>query len=573
MNIYNFVFVWPVVLQTIFFYGAILAAAIVAWRRLRRNLRDPLGLVAIGVLLLFPIVIVVQLHGGDEYKSAREQEVASWPRVSPPDPLPRTLIVVPQMGGGEYPDYVLSLAEAGLFDVYQWDKRRDKMWHVEVAERGDCAHRRTSDDRFTAMTGFTRCAETVPVDTLPQEAFVLYEDVSQAPLAPKSRNKAYPNDPQQPADWVMQLSWRHYGTEDLIAYEESVRGLRLVADPWFGVRVARDPAPMQKLSPTLSRTFRPRVDLFLFAALKIDPAGIRPPGTLDATTLRPALDKLLAAGDKESTLALGKLAAHYPEVDQKIADALTDAMLHPKSAKGLWLHPVECEIVTSLNRYRAAIGEGCERNPDMPDNCGISTDAETWFDMCTDSTSAPIWSETDPTRSRIAASLVFTGLESAVSPTSWPQRKWGVVEVVVPADRGMIDIAFWDENIWHFSGAVSCIGKITVIGDTAGVVGVPAEKVQFRGDSFGHYSGDSGKTGALSKSIQALLGGEPDVTIIDHRDSVLDLGALIPSGAAKGTCTAGTGQPPLPVADGKHVEIDPEQLLLVPTVVPVRLTK
>ena len=28
----------------------------------------------------------------------------------------------------------------------------------------------------------------------------------------------------------------------------------------------------------------------------------------------------------------------------------------------------------------------------------------------------------------------ITALEAAVSPTSWPQRNWGVVEVVVPAD-------------------------------------------------------------------------------------------------------------------------------------------
>lgn len=564
-------FVWPVVLQTIFFYGVILVAAFVAWRRLRRNRRDLLGLAAIGVLLLFPVVIGIQLYGGSAYKSEREEEIAAWPRIQPPDPLPQALVVVPQMRGGEYPDYVLSLAEAEIFDVYQWDQRRGKMWHVEVAEREDCARRRTSDNRFTALTGFLRCADLMPVDALPQEGLYLYEGVSQAPLAPESRDKAYPNDPRQPVDWVMQLSWRHNGIEELIAYEESMRGLRLVADPWIGVRVARDSAPMQKLSPTLSTTLRPRVDLFLFAALNIDPDGIRPPGTLKATTLRPAIDNLIAAGDKPSTLALGKLAAHYPEPDPLIADGLMKAMSNPKTAKGLWLHPIECELVSSLSRYRSAIRQGCERNPNMPDSCGISADADTWFEMCTDSTSAPIWSEPDPTRSRIAVSLVFTGLESAVSPTSWPQRDWGVVEVVVPSDRGMIDIAFWDENIWHFAGAVSCIGTVTVIGDKGGVVGLPPEKVQFRGDSFGRYRGDSGQTGALSKSIQALLGGEPDVTIVDHRNSVLNLGAILPSEAAKGSCPSGTHQPPLTVVDGKRVDIDPDQLLLVPTVVPVRL--
>jgi hypothetical protein len=208
----------------------------------------------------------------------------------------------------------------------------------------------------------------------------------------------------------------------------------------------------------------------------------------------------------------------------------------------------------------------------MPDNCGMPTHAGTWYEMCSGS-EWPIWSEPDPSRWRLAVSLVFTELKSDISPTTWPQRPWGVVEIVVPGDRGMIDVAFFDEHIWHFSGAVSCIGKVTVIGERAGVVGLPREKVEFRGDSFGMYASDSKHKDELSSSIKKLLGGEPDVTVVHFRDTVLDLASLLPAGETKGSCSPSQLRPPLQVEADNQVEIDPDQLLFVPTVIPVRLAK
>ena len=78
---------------------------------------------------------------------------------------------------------------------------------------------RDREPRSVVMAGVQRCALLVPA-ALPSEALVLYEGPWQAPLAPRDFGPR--GDPFKRVDFVRQLSIRHDGEEELIAYEESI---------------------------------------------------------------------------------------------------------------------------------------------------------------------------------------------------------------------------------------------------------------------------------------------------------------------------------------------------------------
>lgn len=377
--------------KTVIIYGFCLWAIIFTFRRLHKNRRDRVALFVGGIAALVPLSLIGHVALGAGYKLVRSAEVASWLRIDPPNPLPKALIIAAQMDGGDYPNYILEIAESGLFDVYQWDKLRNKIWHIEVAERSDCIDRRIRDDRrlpflrFVALTGFARCAAPTLATALPAEALILYEGDSIAPLAPHvvlrgADSTALP----QPADWALQLSVRSAGEERLIAYTESVRGLSFAFSLSKGLHVARSPERKQRLTAGSYTGYVPRADLFFFDALDIDYTDIQPAGTLAPDKIKFVVDRLVERADEKSTQALGRLAEAYPSVNPIIADGLERVAANPQTFMSYWVSPIECGYIEALSQYQTALDRGCSANPSLGNfsNCGNTTNSESWQEIC-----------------------------------------------------------------------------------------------------------------------------------------------------------------------------------------------
>jgi hypothetical protein len=205
---------------TICFYGAILLLLIVAIYRLSRRWWDPIGLACLALALTHPAFLLIEIASDKIQLATRAKVVQSFERVVIPDPLPRNLVVVPQTSGGELPDYIIDVTASGKFTVYVL--QHDAPPAIAKVAQGDVctAEREKSGRHFVIFGAAMRCALLVPTQAVPSEALVLYEGPSQAPLAP--REFGHPGDYFRRVDMVRQLSVRHEGKENLIAYEEYI---------------------------------------------------------------------------------------------------------------------------------------------------------------------------------------------------------------------------------------------------------------------------------------------------------------------------------------------------------------
>jgi hypothetical protein len=144
-------------------------------------------------------------------------------------------------------------------------------------------------------------------------------------------------------------------------------------------------------------------------------------------------------------------------------------------------------------------------------------------------------------------------------------RPAGVTEIRVPADRGALDIVLrnQDPNVFVFTGAASCIERLTVLenGQT-GVAGVDPGRVRFAAPTGtgswinpnAPYSGD----------FATLLGFKPDDIINGHKGDIDLADALAKSGPAI-PCT---GSSNAALKSGGTLRLDTSAILTAPPLLP-----
>jgi len=536
-----------------------------AIKRLRRNYRDPIGYALIAGALVVPAAFAIPFFLDEMKLEARAAEVASWPRMVP-DPFPRNLVIHARRADPDEADYALELAESGLFEVYLVTSR--SRWKAELLERKDCAELRHDRIRFTAMTGFRRCAQLVKIDQVPDDGLVLYEGAWNAPLA--SREFDRPGDSFRRVNWAIQLSYGKDGKEELIAYEESIKKKNVHR---FGILVVPglEEQPMRQVTSGSRTTYFPDPAKFIYKHLGIDPTTVRPASTIDSGELQESVANLLAKGDKKSAKAIARLAAMTPGKEKVLADALRTITSSPELRGSLWEGPIDCGYAHGLGRYVREIGEGCEAGPwKSIDRCGAFSSLDDWYLIC-EPNKSPAWLPTDGGKTRVIIDGLFSSLKADITTAKRYRYRQSVKEIVVPADRGLIDLVVHGEGVWHLAGSPSCLASVTVVASDAGVIGMPSEKVRFIGPPDHAYVADgyNAARGTLTPRMRETLGAEPDVAIFDHREDVVGLGTFIPAGGARESCPLGPTVQPLPVTSDATVVLDIDEIVLPPLAVPV----
>ncbi len=542
---------------------------------------DPKDVFGWGGLALIATTIALYFHEGDKSASPPVPGRYRLDYVGPRDTsLPRALVLTGSTVAvhDALPAY---LAETGLFDVYLVDWTTQKTHRFVPKAGGECSIARARN-RFFAMSGFTTCARPVEIDHVPEDALVLKRALIAA--GDGSRRFTYPQlrDGGHEIGTRLTLTLRSGANERVLARREFVElpspALDLVADATFEHR----PVTVTDLTRTSPDDAAFGIEDFLFSALGIDEGAIRPPSfvlpqDLPRVVERLLSDPVLSPRIREGSISL--LAAYYPTTEPVIAEALTEVVANDggggrpaeknhvpflfdgKDAR------TDCTFADRILRYRAAFAEGCRRVRVVGTRC-IDFDASDWLDRCR--WSGPIWYAPDPEASRIAVAVVASALPTRPSTDRAPLRE--VVEVRVPADRGKIDVAFYDTHLWRFTGAAGCIGRVTILGTKAGVVGLPRERVDFIGDRLDDYTREdpeakkARKPGHLPARIRARFGDAHDVVVENHPGPILDLAEILPAKARKGRCDAGTLTPFLTQSPGEPVSIDPAEVVAVPSV-------
>lgn len=437
-----------------------------------------------------------------------------------------------------------------------------------MSERPDCGAIRTTRTRFSALTGFRTCAVLVKTDSLPEEGLVLYEGPYNTPLSPK--NLGRPGDAHRRINWTIQLSSRHDGKEDLVAYEESIqkKTYRTIGIFMFP---GLEEQPMRQVTSGSRTTYLPDPAEFIYTNLGIDPAALRPAFEVDRAELESLVTALLARADRKSAKAIARLAATLPTKEAVLEDALRQVTTEKTLRGSLWEGPIDCAYANGLSRYVREIGEGCEAGERRNiDRCAAFSSVEDWHLICKPD-KQPAWSTRQEGRTRVVIDGLFSSVRADITIAKRYEYQLRVKEVVVPADRGVIDLVVHGEGFWYFSGAITCLASVGVIESGAGVIGVPADKVRFI-DSRNHAyvaDGHNAERGTLTPKMLETLGAKPDVAVFDHREDVLDLDAFMKPESSQTPCPSSPPTQELAAETDEVVKLDLDAVVLPPLAVPV----
>jgi hypothetical protein len=280
-------------------------------------------------------------------------------------------------------------------------------------------------------------------------------------------------------------------------------------------------------------------------ALGIDEELITPRPFVSADERRQLLEELTSSGQPDDTQrALDLIAAGIPEPVSRAA--MTRLASNPVTSGQMRLKYQNryCEKLEKLARFRDELVEACTNNAVPTDKCGLIAHPGQWLDNCADN-SVPVWRRNDAPARRVFISDVLDGDPTPVALS----RPAHVIELRVPSDRGAIDLVLRnvDPTIFVFTGAVSCIARLTVLahGDpAAGIAGISRKRVRFARplgsgswiNPQAPYSGD----------FANILGIRPDVILHNHRGAI-DMATVLPA-SAMAPCapdtTAARGTPP-----------------------------
>ncbi|WP_223969383.1 hypothetical protein [Bradyrhizobium sp. RD5-C2] len=492
--------------------------------------------------------------------ATRAADIASWPRAGlSADGRPRVLIV--QSTRRDVEPFVHFLAETGLFEVYavygsRYEVATQKRWRLEVSARDDCRKRRTERDEMVVLTGWRSCAVAVPADKVPGDGLVFYADTFAAPHSWITTHRDYTT----PVAWTLELALHQGADERMVAYDEFIgfpeMHFHLVAGPVMRPREA----PRYR-AVVGSQIAAPEPGQFLLKALGIDERSIVPPQALSIEEQRVLADQLSASSQPDDTQRAVEVIAAAP-LDQGLwatmrrlaADPTTSVQMKLRNQVG-W-----CEKVERLTRYRNALAEACAANSVPADTCGLVGHPAQWMHYCADD-ARPVWRSDDPPARRVFIANILDGQKTSVLLP----RPAIAHEVRIPADRGALDIVVRNQNpsIVVFTGATSCIGRLTVLADQfnsiPGVVGVDPSRIRFVAPvGSGSWINPAAP---FSGDFAALLGIKPDATLLHHKGDI-DLAESIAQDRTAPPCAQG-GLP-----SGGRLKIDTSQIITMPTILP-----
>jgi hypothetical protein len=527
-------------------------------RFLRRDARSAIGYGFIACSLIVPAIVIVPVLRDGPKLEARAKEIASWPKVKP-HPLPRDLIIT------DHPsDRYLELAESGLFNVYLVDS--EGAWRVDVAQHGDCALRREERSRYAAMTAFRFCGIFVKTSATPETALLLRPWVRPLPTG----DAAQKSDLKKRDGWAIQLSLKENGSEELVAYAESVK--RRVLDR-IGIAFFTR-YEMQPSRQFPSGTERPDPLEFLYRSLDIDPVATTPSNVARPADAAAAAAALLANKDKRSAKAILQIAAAMPDKIPGLAAALQRIASDRNLGESIWHSPIDCAYASGLVRYVREIGEGCDARPRDVRPCGALGSVEDWHKVCSVER-PPVWPQTGGKGPRIFVDGLFSGVVSDITTTERARYPFPVKQIIVPSDRGSIDIAVHGEGLWKFAGATSCLARVTVVASHAGVIGVPPGNVRFIGYPSHDFEagGHNALSGTLTPKMRETLGAEPTVVIVDDRETSLKLGDFLVSSESGGSCAGSSIAPWSDALQASPIAVDIGDVVLAPFEIPIHYRK
>lgn len=572
--------IYGLILGIVKFYGPLFATVFLLITGSRKlSARDPSGWFFIVLGTIWPGLLLATFIYLSRAPDLRQAEVASWERMGAPTPTPRTLIIeINDSLLGFHHNAALRLAESGLFDVYlarhsRYLNNHNKTYpdrisyaKIHVDRWEDCAKRRTGNNDFVTRTGNLLCGKLISVSEVPTHGLVLYVGHDIAPLG---TTPIFTKETL--VDWTFQLEFHNESGQSLIAYDENITYPRFHFLPAFGFYLVEGDYPRRYLTSSSFTRDTGKLDDFVFKALGIDPAKIAIPSTQTPDELAERLNKLVLSGKKEHAIDALHQIGIYPETDPQLASLVEHIAADPNVSSKLW-HPISCPELEGLKRYRNAMIRGCTVNPSSDTiPCGTLGDPHSWFQICTDKRS-PIWPERNSNEIRVLIG----------GPPIRPQTNIAIngvraslVTVEIPPDQGRLDVVIQARNytangytIWKFEGALQCLGQLTVIGGDSAVVGVPADRIEFRYRLFATLNYHQGK--ALPNGIlQELLGATPDFTITGQTEPRIDLGKFF-SGlnvTDQRNCPSADTAKSISASSSEHT-ISPYDLVTVPTVIP-----
>lgn len=533
---------------------------------MRRGWRCGRGIAFLGFIALHVTATVGSLEAISGANALRRAEVAGFARIPVPEVVPRDVVIVANTGMSDVEADAFDLAESGRFDVWLTDPEPGPVHRIAVADPIACAQKR-ADAALAGKAGpkAVPCAEITEVAATPASALVLYVGDAAAPLSPNASSIPRLTHTIL-VDWVLQLSLRQDGVERLIAYDEFLREKRYAYHPFLGLVVEWAAPPMRREIPLVSIPGRPGPSLGAFLTASLELYRHEPPATPGARDARlaPILAALLAAQSRDADRTIAEIATAHPVRDDGIAEALTTMLKQrpqPLAGSAKRTDVVDCLAPITLERHRDALSEGCRLSAKNWGNCG-SQSTDYWYEMCLDH--RRVWETPDPQRLRVAVLRPFPTNWTDVALTNDPTHDLGSIEIAVPGDRGLVDLFLHGSEIWTLSGAVECIGEVTLLGRRTGVAGLPRRKVRLAGNFFNNglslhgYFGAQSPSDLLTDGEKLFLGEARDATLVDLRASSIDLGTVLPKARPGHACaTAPLAPPPSRDAEGRiHVDLD-----------------
>jgi hypothetical protein len=533
-----------------------LLAFIIGYRKLARG--DQRGWAVLGLGLLMPGYYGAQWVQSKFVPSNRIAEIASWPRVKvAAADRPRVLIV--RGFGDTLQPFVYFLAETGQFDVYVvngLDFQTKKIWRMEAASRENCATDRTERDEMVVLTGWRSCAAAIRAESAPKDGLVLYTTSGVAPHSWTTTRKDYSTR----AVWTFELAVRVGDAEQLVAYDEFVAfpemHFHALVGPVFTPR-----GPPRHVVATGPDIAEPEPGAFVLSALGIDERAIAPPSALNIEAQRALVEDLSTTGQRADAQRALDLIAATP-FDPAYRTVMTRLASNPGTSTEMAVRngPRWCEKVDRLMRYRDALMNGCANSAIPADKCALVGYATQWLRLCADN-SEPIWRSDDRPARRVFIADVRGGQNTKVL-LNRPARG---IEIRVPADRGALDIVLrnQDARVFVFTGAASCIERLTVLGDSpTGIAGVVPARVKFAAPagSGSWINPNAPYSGDLAK----ILGRKPD-NILNGHEGDIDLAEAIPASGSVPPCQS---SPNATLKSGGTLHIDTSQILTAPPLLP-----
>lgn len=558
-------FIW--LFRAVTFYGGIIALAVGTISLISRK-------TAAGVTLIIAGAIPIGLWSAYWMMTVaaplkRTAEVASWRRTVPSAAeQPRTLVI--HENRHELRPYIFYLAETGLFDVFVEQGTRHNpagrsTWRIDVAERDGCKERRKEYDEFVARTGWRACGAAVPAETVPADALVLYTSHITAPHSWWSTRRG--DEPE--TAWTLELGWRSGGDEKLVAYDEFLMFREMNFHPMIGP-VTRPRDPPRRLGWIAA----PEPARFTLGALGIDERTATPRFALSTDERRRLLDTLIATGEAgDMQRALDLIASG--DRDEISRFAITRLARSPDASAKMHLTSrgdpeLVCEKIEKLAQFRDDLIKGCNTSAVATDVCGQIAHPRHWLGNCADN-SLPLWRSTDPPARRMFVADLRGGDPTRVT-LSKPAR---LIEFRVPPDRGAIDLVIRNGSprIFAFTGAVSCIARLTVLehGDpSTGIYGIDRRRVRFASPTG---TGNWINPQAPFYTMKDVLGIEPDVLLLDH-EGALDIGEKLSASRSAPPCAPdGTGRSEHAPKPTDVVRVNVEDILTAPPLLPLLRTQ